>query len=134
MAGTGRDPLDLAMEWRAAGAEAPAPQTPPAGGGASPLRGREAWAEALGSRFLLAAEGGGLLPLTLTEVRPEPPLAGYEQFSALFLGPAAFVLPQRTYALRHEGLGALALFLVPVGRDAAGTRYEAVFSRALPQG
>ena len=51
-----------------------------------------------------------------------------EPFSLVFVGPADPVLPQRIYRLEHDELGALELFLVPVGRDAAGTRYEAAFN------
>ncbi|HET6509762.1 MAG TPA: hypothetical protein VFG42_23415 [Baekduia sp.] len=48
-------------------------------------------------------------------------------FSLLFRGPVEPVLAQRIQRLEHDALGPLELFLVPVGRDAAGTRYEAVF-------
>ena len=51
-----------------------------------------------------------------------------EPFSLTFLGPGDPVLPQRIYRLEHAELGSLEIFLVPVGRDARGTRYEAAFS------
>ncbi len=51
-----------------------------------------------------------------------------EPFSLVFLGPRDPVLPQRIYRLEHADLGALELFLVPVGRDGSGTRYEAAFN------
>ena len=51
-----------------------------------------------------------------------------EAFSLIFLGPAEPLLPQRIYRLEHDELGALEIFLVPIGRDAAGTRYEAAFN------
>jgi hypothetical protein len=56
--------------------------------------------------------------------------AGQErlQFSVLFRGPAAPVLQQGTYPLSHTELGALTLFLVPLGPDAEGMLYEAVFA------
>jgi len=50
-----------------------------------------------------------------------------EPFSLHFLGPVDPALPQKIYRLEHEQLGALEIFLVPVGRSAAGTRYEAAF-------
>jgi hypothetical protein len=37
-------------------------------------------------------------------------------------------MPQRIYRLQHEELGQLELFLVPIGPDADGMCYEAVFS------
>ena len=50
------------------------------------------------------------------------------QFSLLFRGPVDPLLPQRTYRLEHAELGDLDLFLVPIGPDAEGMRYEAVFA------
>lgn len=51
-----------------------------------------------------------------------------ESFSLVFRGPLQPVLPQRIYRLEHEGLGTLEIFLVPVGPDKDGMRYEAVFN------
>ena len=51
-----------------------------------------------------------------------------EAFSLVFVGPGRFVLPQRTYRVEHETLGDMDLFLVPIGPDGAGMRYEAVFT------
>ncbi len=52
-----------------------------------------------------------------------------QAFSLFFRGPAAPVLPQRIYAVRHPAIeGELGIFLVPVGRDATGVEYEAVFT------
>jgi hypothetical protein len=48
-------------------------------------------------------------------------------FSVVFRGPLEPFLPQGIHRLEHEALGALDLFLVPVGPDEAGMRYEAVF-------
>ena len=50
------------------------------------------------------------------------------QFSVLFRGPADAVLPQGTYTVVHGDLGELALFLVPLGPDGDGMRYEAAFA------
>ena len=50
------------------------------------------------------------------------------QFSLLLRGPQEPLLPQALYPLHHPDLGDLDLFLVPVGRDADGTTYEAVFA------
>ena len=53
---------------------------------------------------------------------------GMERFSVFFKGPGKPFLPQHTYALSHEGMGDIELFLVPVGQDGDGFRYEAVFN------
>jgi Domain of unknown function (DUF6916) len=49
-------------------------------------------------------------------------------FSIVFRGPAGVLLPQRIYRLEHAALGAFDLFLVPIGPDGRGMRYEAVFA------
>jgi hypothetical protein len=54
--------------------------------------------------------------------------AVYESFSLLFLGPADRLLPQRIYAFECEPLGRFDLFIVPIGRDDTGVRYEAAFN------
>lgn len=52
-----------------------------------------------------------------------------EQFSVVFRGPLERPLPQATYRLAHPVLGSFLLFLVPIGREPAGIKYEAVFNR-----
>lgn len=54
-------------------------------------------------------------------LRPAP-------FSLVLRGPRAPLLPQATYALVHPRLGRIEVFLVPLGQDAQGTRYEATFN------
>ena len=51
-----------------------------------------------------------------------------DPFALLFRGPADTPLPQRLYSIRHEELGDLVLFLVPVGIDEEGRYYEAIFN------
>jgi hypothetical protein len=50
------------------------------------------------------------------------------QFSLVFRGPTTPVLPQATYRLSHAELGDLELFLVPVGAEPGGVRYQAAFA------
>ena len=38
---------------------------------------------------------------------------------------------QGTYQLEHEQFGTFGIFLVPVGRDPQGLRYEALFNRFI---
>ena len=49
-------------------------------------------------------------------------------FALTFLGPVAPMMPQAIYPLAHEGLGTIDIFIVPVSRDAEGSRYEAIFT------
>ncbi len=53
---------------------------------------------------------------------------GRRQFSIVFRGGPTPPLPQRIYRLEHDELGPLDLFLVPLGPDSVGQRYEAVFT------
>ena len=52
-----------------------------------------------------------------------------EQFSILFRGPLEQALGQGLYRMEHDRLGSFDLFIVPVGRDAQGYQYEAIFNR-----
>ena len=49
-------------------------------------------------------------------------------FSLVFRGPFQPALPQRIWSLGHAALGRLEVFLVPIGPDGGGMRYEAVFN------
>ena len=50
-----------------------------------------------------------------------------EPFSLIFLGPRLPILPQRMYTFDCGQLGSLEIFIVPIGSDNSGTKYEAVF-------
>ncbi|PXV59878.1 hypothetical protein SAMN04487785_101151 [Dyella jiangningensis] len=71
-------------------------------------------------------------PFVLVEARPLPyrPIAGMvrEPFSLLFRHEAAVVFPQRTYSMKHQGLGEFGIFLVPIARDRDGFIYQALFN------
>jgi hypothetical protein len=67
----------------------------------------------------------------LVELTEHGPAAGGQrssQFSLVFRGPREPVLDQRIYHVEHAELGVLEIFLVPVGPDEVGMRYEAVFA------
>lgn len=49
-------------------------------------------------------------------------------FSVLFRGPGDVLLPQRIHRMEHAEIGAFEIFLVPIGPDDKGHRYEAVFT------
>ena len=71
-------------------------------------------------------------PIELTLIEVEP-LRNYaklkrEPFSLLFTTSGDFVLPQRIYGLKHATLGAMSLFLVPVGREGDVTTYQSLFN------
>lgn len=89
----------------------------------------------VGEHFRVRLPGEHVLSLVLSEVTAgsQPGGAGpdgatRQQFSLLFRGPAAPSISQGLWELDHDGLGELALFLVPLGPDAEGPRYEAAFA------
>ncbi len=53
---------------------------------------------------------------------------GREAFSILFRGPQQPILTQRLYPLVHPDMGAMDLFLVPIGSGPEGIQYESVFT------
>ena len=57
-----------------------------------------------------------------------------EQFSLTFRGSPEVFMPQGTYELFNDKLGSFDLFLVPIGRDADGFSYEAVFNNLRESG
>jgi hypothetical protein len=92
----------------------------------------EAFKQHLNTKFLVRVETPRPLELELVEVKGYEPLPDeqrrMERFSAFFQGPPDMLLQQATHTLEHEGLGEVLLFLVPVGQNEAGFRYEAVFN------
>ena len=89
------------------------------------------FSELVGEPFRLLLDDGSALELELVSVTPAPTHPGgartREPFSIVFRGPMEPVLPQRIYQFENERLGALELFVVPIGPDESGMQYEAVF-------
>ncbi len=77
-----------------------------------------------------AFRGDGLPDLVLIECSPLDPYPGAvrEPFRLTFRGPITPTLPQRIYKLQNPSSGEVEIFLVPVGPDSEGMRYEAVFN------
>jgi len=70
---------------------------------------------------------GGRLPLTLHAAQ-ELPSMGRDggSFRLEFIGPHQPILPQGIYPFHGNG-ERLEIFIVPIGQDTPGTRYEAIF-------
>lgn len=79
--------------------------------------------------FQVRLQSGKQLSITLTQVSDQQVSARQEEFSIVFRGPLDSFLPQGMYTLTHESMGSFDLFIVPIGRDAEGYSYEAVFNR-----
>lgn len=80
------------------------------------------------SKFQLGAQGKSW-EIELVEVEEKSPSAHQEQFVLTFRAPLDAPPFQSIFTLEHATLGEGALFLVPVGRTAAGLFYEATFNR-----
>ncbi len=89
---------------------------------------KEAWSECLGGSFELTDNGGGTMVLAEVTGLGSGAAGRRDPYSLVFRGPATPVLPQRIYRLRHDGMGDFELFLVPIGPDSEGMRYEAIFT------
>jgi len=84
------------------------------------------------TKFRVQVEAPVPIDLTLVSVTPrkiepnEPD--GMERFSAMFMGPLEIFLPQQTYRVSHPEMGEFDIFLVALGQEPEGFRYEAVYN------
>jgi len=93
------------------------------------------FADRVSQTFEVRGESVAPIPLTLVETAESSAPGGTgpdgvtrQQFSLVFRGPLESLLPQATHRLEHAELGSMSLFLVPIGPDGEGMRYEAVFA------
>jgi hypothetical protein len=84
------------------------------------------------SEFEVRDAEGGTVVLRLADVRSlghQPGAPRVDPFALEFNGPAQPALEQAIHRLEHRELGALDIFLVPIGLEPkGGQRYEAVFN------
>lgn len=87
----------------------------------------ETFSDRLGEVFEVAVGDGSRFEARLVEAESVGPAVTVARapFSLVFQGPV--VLPQAIYAVTHPDIGAFELFLVPLGPNAGGMRYEAAF-------
>jgi len=69
-----------------------------------------------------------LIEVNALPIPKNAPQLKRDPFSLLFRGLGDFGYQQGSYRLRHEKLGVLEIFLVPIGRDEKGTFLEAIFN------
>jgi len=88
----------------------------------------ETFESRLGETFRIQADTEWV-EATLTEATPvgEGTEGRRAPFSIVLRVPGDRVLPQQIYGVAHAGIGEFELFLVPIGPDGEGMRYEAVF-------
>lgn len=90
------------------------------------------FAQSVGSDFAVQLDGGSTLPVTLIEAAPLPD-SGYPgmaraPFQLVFHGDDSILLHQMNHRLKHEILGDLEIFLVPIGQEPGVFVYQAVFN------
>ncbi|MBK8816392.1 MAG: hypothetical protein IPN42_13225 [Methylococcaceae bacterium] len=91
---------------------------------------KEDWTKQLNESFYIQIGNTDKYPIKLIDV------SGYgrsmggsrEAYSLLFSGPKMPILPQNIYSVNNSAFGALDIFLVPIGPQADGMGYEAVFT------
>jgi hypothetical protein len=91
---------------------------------------KETFAPHLGATFQIRLNPQETVPVELAEISEVPDHEGPRRapFSLVFRGAHRFVLPQGIYRVEHETTGPMEIFLVPIGPDQKGMRYEAVFN------
>lgn len=92
----------------------------------------EDFADKVGQVFAMTFDDAPAIALTLTDAEllhtRQSPQGARPPYSLIFLAEDERILPQKLYRLEQEALGEIAIFLVPVGKDARGVRYQAVFN------
>ena len=71
------------------------------------------------------------VPFVLVEARAlqsRDPNTVRAPFSLLFRNGSSFLFPQKTYVLRHERIGEVGIFLVPVAQERQGFLDQAIFN------
>ena len=96
------------------------------------LQSEEEFRQHINTPFRLQVNAHKPIDLMLVGVESRPSDAteeqGMERFSVFFLGSPEFLLPQATYRLAHPEMGEFDLFLVAIGKEADGYRYEAIYN------
>ena len=89
------------------------------------------FADCVGDTFSVEFDDGQAGPMELIEAKLLPTREAQvrnDPFSLVFRHVDQHVHPQQMYRLQHQQLGSLDVFLVPIGPDEQGMRYEAVFN------
>ncbi|MEP7148792.1 MAG: hypothetical protein ABI857_07900 [Acidobacteriota bacterium] len=87
--------------------------------------------ENLNTRFTVSFGDGETVELELIESTDHGSTPKQEQFSIVFRGPLHPFLEQMAYEMKHETLGDVFIFIVPVRQDPEFMYYEAVFNRFI---
>jgi hypothetical protein len=83
----------------------------------------------LNSKFQVSNAEEETIEVELVETFELTDAPTQERFSLIFRGALDLILNQGTYRFKHEQLGELELFIVPIRQDTEGRFYEAAFNR-----
>ena len=78
-----------------------------------------------------ASYDGMQVPFELVEARAleqRTPQGMRAPFSLLFRNTAPIVFPQQIYPMRHDKLGEIGIFIVPIAQERGGFLYQAIFN------
>lgn len=96
---------------------------------------REDFVRCLNQIFRLHADSGEAVEAELIEVKPLGSDDGHsrgtgkrEPFALILRAPRDAPLGQQIFRVENDSLGALQIFLVPIGPDEHGMRLEAIFN------
>ena len=89
----------------------------------------EVFEKAVDEKFQISGEFGQI-ETTLIDCKKlvQHDEEGRVPFSIVLRGPMEPFLEQRIYKVSHEKIGEMEIFLVPLGPDKTGMKYEAVFA------
>lgn len=90
----------------------------------------EDFKDRVGSNFTVTYPDIPPISLVLDEAEPLPNYRPKQRppFSLVFIGPNDPMLLQAIHRMTHDEMGALEIFLVPIGKDERGYSYQAVFN------
>ena len=96
----------------------------------------ETFSPHVGETFRIPLQADQTIELELVDARSlfdvyagrQGPRAARAPFALVLRGPLTPVLPQRIYPLEHAAIGRHELFIVPIGPDQGGMRYEVIFT------
>jgi hypothetical protein len=93
------------------------------------------FAPLVGKQFVVHVNETNTVEMELIQATPLPIFPGplgkaprRAPFSLIFRGPLQQALEQRIYRVEQADFGAAGIFLVPIGPDEVGQRYESIFN------
>lgn len=93
----------------------------------------EDFSRSLHSKFKIYLTDETAVEAELVEVYELPTKENLQSFSIIFQFPPDSPREQRIFRVEHPEMPAIELFLVPVGQNEQGIRFEAIFNRIIEQ-